>query len=165
METQIAPRRGENQVNIDGVFFKERDWVEHRVLWAYRFYPDGFMLFTYADPIPPIVLTTAAGKLLCHTQDILGHKSKLPEFLSCFSRQASTPITTRAGIPIVIKSHYEIEGQNISFDHPFFIPEHWMFSGQCEADRIVLKRTSRSTIKGREQRLYTTENLTFLRLN
>jgi hypothetical protein len=125
-------------MRIEGIYFSTAYWPRLRTLWAYRFYADGVVLFTYADPVGRFVLHTEAAPTVCHPADILGNKSKVPQFLRYFSRESPTRITYRSGLPAITQGHYTTTESNISLSHPYFHCPPCSFAGQILPGGLVL---------------------------
>lgn len=146
-------------MNIEGIHYSELDWTKVGVLWAYRLYPDGSVLFTYASRIGHLVLHTDSGSVTCLPKDILGDRSKLPEFALSFSRTSAARLTYRSGLPAVTRGKYTIAGASISISHPYFHFPTRTLTGHILPDRLLLSPTGTATTIGEKKS--TTEPQTF----
>jgi hypothetical protein len=151
-------------MNINGIYFSEYYWPRYNILWAYRFYPDGALLFTYADPVGRFFLHTEAGPTVCHPNEVLGDKSKLPDFVGCFARELPVRITYRSGLPAVTRGNYVTDGTTVSLTHPYFqFPNHRL-AGLILPDRLVLPLLATAGTAIGKKKPKANQEQTFLRL-
>jgi hypothetical protein len=152
-------------MKIEGIYFSEYYWPRYNTLWAYRFYPDGVLLFTYADPVGRFFLHTEAGTAVCQPKDILGNKSKLPDFFRCFARELPIQIAYRSGLPAVTQGNFVTDGANISISHPYFHYSNYEFAGQVLPDRLILSPVESPVTTTGQKKPATTQTQIFLRLD
>jgi hypothetical protein len=151
-------------MKIEGIYFSEYYWPRYNTLWAYRFYPDGALLFTYADPVGRFFLHTEAGPTVCHPKEVLGNQSKLPEFFRCFARELPVKITHHSGLPAVTRGNYVTDGTTVSISHPYFHYPKYELTGQVLPDRLILSPTGNPVATTGEKKSEASQNQVFVRL-
>jgi hypothetical protein len=116
----------------------ESGWTENKLCWAYRFYPDGLVLFAYVGPLTKLFLKHPSGTVTIDAQSVLGTRSKLNEFLFGFSSENQSSLTFRSGLPGVTSSEWRRDGSQISFSHDYFGVEQLSLDGIWNPERFVL---------------------------
>ena len=152
-------------MNLNGIYFSAHYWPRYNTLWAYRFYADGAVLFTYADPVGRFVLQSEAGPIVCHPEAVLGNKSRVSEFVRCFTSGAPMRIVYRSGLPGITQGRYNTDGTTVSICHPYFQKETCQLSGQILPDRLILTLTGTSLTQTGEKKSLRQDAQVFLRLD
>jgi len=150
-------------MSLEGIYYSELDWEKVGFLWAYRFYPDGSVLFTHASPVGHLILHTEAGPVTCIPQDVLETQTSLSEFRRRFSRDLATSVTYKSGLPAVTRGTFTTDGADISISHPYYHFPTITLTGQILPDCLLLSMAGDATTVG-ETKTETNKQQLFLPL-
>lgn len=151
-------------MSVKGIYYSEYYWPRFNTLWAYRFFADRTVLFTYADPVGRFVLHPDSGPMICNPKEILGDKSRLKEFESCFIPGSGSQISYRSGLPAIVQSRYAVNGTTICFWHSHFNRAVCDLTGHLLPDRMILTLTGYGTSLTGEKKSLTHAPVDFLLL-
>jgi hypothetical protein len=104
---------------LDGIYYSQ-GWATCGLLWAYRFYTTGPVLFTCVARLGPLVFHTPSGPILCSSKEVLGTRERVREFAHYFSLQEAAKVTYRSGLLATSLGSYLWNGSTVSFSHPYF---------------------------------------------
>ena len=146
-------------------FFSSKDWDQHGILWAYRFYGDGLVLFAYSGPLTRLFLNHTSTTATIDAAEVLGSRIRLNEFLFGFTRENHQFLTFRSGLPGVTLSEWHSEEGQILFTHDYFGIEQLSLRGAWCDERLVLSMEVRKTLPGGKDSVKQIPGSEFLRLD